>query len=76
MINRILLENKIEWEIDLGVGVAYGDVIVTKIGINEFYDVKAFGDCVNLASKYSDNCNEVKVSKQVKIFGLQEKMEE
>lgn len=66
VINRILLENKIEWEIDLGVGVAYGDVIVTKIGINEFYDVKAFGDCVNLASKYSDNCNEVKVSKQVK----------
>lgn len=41
VINRILEEEKIEWEIDLGVGVTYGDVIVTKIGIANFYDVKA-----------------------------------
>lgn len=66
VINRILEEEKIEWEIDLGVGVTYGDVIVTKIGIANFYDVKAYGDCVNKASKYSNVCNQVKVSKQVK----------
>lgn len=56
----------IPWGIDIGVGVDYGDVIVTKIGIQEFYDVKAYGDCVNKASKYSDECNKVKVSKHVK----------
>lgn len=66
VVNRILKEEGIQWSIDIGVGVDYGNVIVTKIGIQEFYDVKAFGDCVNKASKYSNGCNQVKVSKQVK----------
>ena len=66
VINRIPKEDNIEWEIDFGVGVTYGKVIVTKIGINQFYDVKAFGDCVNKASKYSNKYNKVKVSKSVK----------
>ncbi len=66
VVNRILDEEKIQWNIDIGVGVDYGSVIVTKIGIREFYDVKAFGDCVNKASKYSNGYNKVKVSKQVK----------
>lgn len=66
VINPILLDDEISWEVDIGVGVAYGDVIVTKIGIKEFFDVKAYGNCVNKASKYSDGCNQVKVSKQVK----------
>ena len=48
------------------IQVTYGKVIVTKIGINQFYDVKAFGDCVNKASKYSNKYNKVKVSKSVK----------
>lgn len=66
VINPILKADNIEWEIDFGVGIAYGDVVVTKIGIQNFYDVKAFGDCVNKASKYSNECNKVKVSKQIK----------
>ncbi|MCH5248380.1 MAG: adenylate/guanylate cyclase domain-containing protein [Lachnospiraceae bacterium] len=66
VVNKILQEEKIQWDIDIGVGVDYGNVIVTKIGIQEFYDVKAFGDCVNKASKYSNGHNQVKVSKQVK----------
>ncbi len=66
VVNKILYEEEIQWSIDIGVGVDYGNVIVTKIGIQEFYDVKAFGDCVNKASKYSNGCNQVKVSKQVK----------
>lgn len=66
VINPILKEDDIEWEIDFGVGVAFGDVIVTKIGVEQFYDVKAFGNCVNKASKYSNECNKVKVSKQIK----------
>lgn len=66
VINKILNEEGIPWDIDIGIGVDYGDVIVTKIGIQEFYDVKAYGDCVNKASNYSDEFNEVKVSKQVR----------
>lgn len=66
VINAILNDDGIVWGVDMGVGVDYGDVIVSKIGIDNFYDVKAFGNCINKASKYSDCCNKVKVSKQVK----------
>lgn len=66
VINPIILNDNIPWSINIGVGVTYGDVIVTKIGIKEFFDVKAYGDCVNKASKYSNGYNQVKVSKQVK----------
>lgn len=66
VINPILEGDGINRGVDIGVGVTYGDVIVTKIGIQEFFDVKAYGDCVNKASKYSNGYNQVKVSKQVK----------
>ena len=39
---------------------------MTKIGVIDTYDVKAFGDCINVASKFSKGYNIVKVSKQVK----------
>lgn len=39
---------------------------MTKIGINNSYDVKAFGDCINIASKYSNSNNRMKVSKKIK----------
>jgi len=65
VINPLLKKDDI-WQITCGVGIDYGDVIVTKIGINDIYDVKAFGNCVNKASKYADNASdEVIVSKQV-----------
>lgn len=65
IINPVLKKDNI-WKITCGVGIDYGDVIVTKIGINDIYDVKALGDCINKASKYSDKAsNEVIVSKQV-----------
>ena len=40
--------------------------MVTKIGIADSYDVKAFGDCINVASKYAKSYNRMKVSKKVK----------
>ena len=49
-----------------GVGVDYGKTVITKIGIENVFDVKAFGDCINKASKYSKVSNSVKVSKKVK----------
>jgi class 3 adenylate cyclase len=68
VINRILTEENISsWSIDIGIGVTYGDVIVTKIGIpEEVYDVKIFGDCVNTASKYSKGQNCIHVSKAIR----------
>lgn len=66
VVNKILVNDGIEYKITCGVGIDYGSVIVTKIGINDFYDVKAFGDCINKASKFSRESNVVKVSKYVK----------
>lgn len=66
VVNRILKEDELNYEVDYGIGIDYGDVIVTKIGINGIFDVKAFGDCINTASKYSDGYNRVKVSKRIK----------
>jgi len=68
VVNKILSDDGFTWEICCGVGVTYGDVIVTKIGTHGTFDVKAFGECINEASKFSDraNINTVRVSKYVR----------
>jgi len=66
VVNKILAQDGILYGLDCGVGVDYGDVIVTKIGVLDTYDVKAFGDCINDASKYSKGTNVVRVSKHIK----------
>lgn len=38
-----------------GIGVAAGQVIVTKIGISEFVSAKAIGDSVNIAAKLASS---------------------
>ena len=66
VVNRIIEEKRLGHKLSIGVGVTYDSVIVTKIGINSAFDVKAFGDCINKAAKYSKGENQVKVSKKVK----------
>ena len=67
VINRIIQEEKLGPDINIGIGVTFDSVIVTKIGIADSYDVKAFGDCINTASHYANETeNKVKVSKKVK----------
>ncbi len=67
VINDIIRNEDLGYPIDIGVGVTYDSVIVTKIGIPGSYDVKAFGDCINDASKYSSKVtNQVQVSKKVR----------
>ncbi len=67
VINRIIKNEKLGSLISIGVGVTFDSVIVTKIGIEDSYDVKAFGDCINVASHYANETeNKVKVSKKVK----------
>lgn len=67
VINRIIQEEYLGPNINIGVGITFDSVIVTKIGIADSYDVKAFGDCINVASHYAKETeNKVKVSKKVK----------
>lgn len=67
VINKIIDGEKLGPPINIGVGVTFDSVIVTKIGIAESYDVKAFGDCINIASHYANEANnKVKVSKKVR----------
>lgn len=67
VINKIITNENLGNDISIGVGVTFDSVIVTKIGIKDSYDVKAFGDCINIASKYANNVkNKVKVSKKVR----------
>lgn len=67
VINRIIQEENLGPDINIGVGVTFDSVIVTKIGIADSYDVKAFGDCINIACHYANETeNKVKVSKKVK----------
>lgn len=66
VINPIIVQEDLGHPISIGIGVTFDSVIVTKIGIADSYDVKAFGDCINTASKYSNVTNQVKVSKKVK----------
>ena len=67
VINDIVAKENLGAPINIGIGVTFDSVIVTKIGISGSYDVKAFGDCINVASKYSNKVtNQVKVSKKVK----------
>jgi class 3 adenylate cyclase len=67
VVNRIIETEDLGPKISIGVGVTFDSVIVTKIGISDSYDVKAFGDCINVASHYANETeNKVKVSKKVK----------
>ena len=67
VINKIIEEEGLGPKVNIGIGVTFDSVIVTKIGIANSYDVKAFGDCINIASHYADETNnKVKVSKKVK----------
>lgn len=65
VVNTILDREKI-WKISCGVGVDYGKVVVTKIGIDGIFDVKAYGDCINKAAHFADDAqNEVLVSETI-----------
>ena len=67
VINKIIEKEHLGTPINIGVGVTFDSVIVTKIGIDDSYDVKAFGDCINQASKYANKVfNKVKVSKKIR----------
>ena len=55
VINSIIHKHNLGSAVKIGVGVTFGSVIVTKIGVDKFYDVKAFGNCINMASHYAND---------------------
>lgn len=67
VINPIIQKHNLGSNVKVGVGVTFGSVIVTKIGVDRFYDVKAFGNCINIASHYANDVTDrVKVSREIK----------
>ena len=67
VVNKIVKKENLGSPINIGVGIDFGKVIVSKIGINDIYDVKAFGDCINTASKYANEANKsIIVSKKIR----------
>jgi len=64
IVNPILIKDAIP-PVCFGVGIDSGDVIVTKIGTVSTYDIKAIGNCINIASKLSDGDNETRISPAV-----------
>jgi hypothetical protein len=48
--------------IDLGIGIDFGNTIVTRFGYKNDNDLKAFGKCVYNVSKLCKGNNEIKVS--------------
>lgn len=63
--NKILKEENID-SINIGIGIDCGEVIVTKIGYRDIFDVKVFGNCINHAAHMSDAVNAVKCSERIK----------
>lgn len=68
VVNPIIIEECLGDEVAVGVGVDYGETIVTKIGVPGAHDVKAFGDCINNASHFAndDHLNAVLTSSTVR----------
>lgn len=54
IVNKLLEKNGIP-PVRCGIGVASGEVIITKLGIDGFYSAKAIGNSVNFASKLASN---------------------
>lgn len=65
VVNPVIKAN-VKWEIQCGIGIDHGDVIVTKIGTNGAFDVKAIGDCINKASKLSSGTDNIIVTKKIR----------
>lgn len=64
VINPIIKKDNM-MEIDLGVGIDYGEVLVTKVGISECYDMMAYGECIDNVDRDSKNQNELHASKEI-----------
>lgn len=67
VINKLIEDNKLGSVIQIGIGIDFGSVVITKIGISNFFDVKAFGDCINIASKFASKGSQtILVTKTIK----------
>lgn len=63
IINPLLEAEDIPAGLQIGVGIAVGEVVITRIGLRPANEVTAYGAPVNQACKFSDGTNRVRLSK-------------
>jgi adenylate cyclase len=51
IVNPALEERGVEADLEIGVGIDVGEVIITRIGLPIGFEVTAYGDAINRASK-------------------------
>jgi class 3 adenylate cyclase len=57
VVNPLLDRFSLPSGIRIGVGVDFGEIVITRIGLDEAHEVTAYGDAVNMASKLSDKAD-------------------
>lgn len=68
IVNKILADRYHLPEIDLGVGLAHSQALVTLVGLPSNKHPKAFGECVFRATKLSSGKNEVVIDESLKML--------
>lgn len=68
ILNEILYDRYLLPPLDLGVGLAMSKAIVSLVGIAEYKQPKAFGECVFRATKMSSGVNEVFVDERMRCI--------
>lgn len=74
IINKLLEKNGIP-SITCGIGIASGEVIITKLGIDGYYSAKAIGNSVNFAAKLAsdkDNNGAILVNEHIAKIAVSE----
>lgn len=73
IINPLLEEYDIPADRSAGVGITTGQVVITRIGIENASEVTAYGSCLNQACKNSDGNNQVFIHHSVESLYPTEK---
>jgi len=66
IVNIALKEKYNLPDLEIGIGLAYSQAIVTLVGSKKYQQAKAFGECVFRASKLSNGKNEIRTDEQIK----------
>jgi class 3 adenylate cyclase len=53
IVNPVLAEVEITGDVEIGIGVDVGEIVITRIGLQHAHEVTAYGNAVNVASKLS-----------------------
>jgi class 3 adenylate cyclase len=57
VVNPLLARFELPAGVRIGVGVDQGEIVITRIGLDDAHEVTAYGDAVNTASKLCDQAD-------------------